>query len=205
MNEIDQVLESLTPDELTALEVEIDVKAGETKSAYHFTVGMKMAREAFAHFQKTGELTPALALVKHSGGQPADVDVILDKCSAEELAQFEKELDAKIALEKSDVDKAGALFEQGRKMAQNYYATHKSGEKTAFLGAIGKGLGALGARMGGGLLTAGLKGGGQGLGQGLLRGAGQLAIRNPRLAGGLATGAAGATLFGAGRASKDGN
>jgi hypothetical protein len=72
---------------------------------------------------------------------------------------------------------------------------HASNVKTALLGALG-------SRVGAGLLGMGAKGGGAGFGQGLARKAGTMMMKNPRMAGGLIAGGAGAAAFGAGRASK---
>jgi hypothetical protein len=63
MNDIDKALDAMTEAELVAVEQELDKKAAEVAAEYHFAVGVKMARESVSHFQKTGKLTDAMALV----------------------------------------------------------------------------------------------------------------------------------------------
>ena len=118
MNEIDQTLDAMTPEELTALETEVDSKLGEKQAKVLFAMGAKMAREQVEHFQKTGEILPALALA-HAVSQPktASDDEILDKCSAEELAAIEAELDSRIE-KKASEEYAAEYFDMGRKLAR---------------------------------------------------------------------------------------
>jgi hypothetical protein len=147
MNELDATLDSMSPTELRALEVEIDKKASDTTVAFYLGLGAKAAREQYAEFQKTGKTSPALFLVKSASDRiqkDAKLAVALDKCSAEELAELESELDARI-MSKVSAEVAGSYYEQGRKLAQTVHASmQKEGARIpvapGFLGAVDMGL-----------------------------------------------------------------
>jgi hypothetical protein len=148
MNELDATLDSMSPEELRALESEIDKKASETTVAYYLGLGAKAAREQYAEFKKTGTLSPALFLAKAAADKiqkNAEFSAALDKCSAEELAEIEAELDTRI-LSKISEEIAGSYYEQGKKLARS---THESMRKEArgpaaagAFGALGKAIGA---------------------------------------------------------------
>lgn len=129
--EIDEALDSMTPQELVTFEAELDKKAAEVKEAHLFAYGRKMARESVELYQKTGELTPALK-VAHDAATPdpvAQLDAALDKMSAEELADFERAIDAgeltKSAEQKLAEEYAAEYFEIGREMAREHVAAMK--------------------------------------------------------------------------------
>jgi hypothetical protein len=125
MNELDATLDSMGPEELRALEAEIDKKASDTTAAYYLGLGAKAAREQYAEFQKTGKLSPALFLVKSASGKiqkDAEFSAALDKCSAEELAEIEAELDGHL-LSKISEEIAASYFEQGKKLARTIHAS----------------------------------------------------------------------------------
>lgn len=63
---IDEVLGAMTADELKALEAEIDKTAEESSVTYWLSLGAKLARESVKHFEKSGELTPALHLAREA-------------------------------------------------------------------------------------------------------------------------------------------
>jgi hypothetical protein len=132
MNEIDQALDSLSPAELAALEQGLDKQAADTKAAFHFQSGVKMASEAFAAYKETGELSPLLALVTEPKvAVDADgVDAALDKCSAEQLAAIEAELDGKASETKIAEEYAAKYFDMGVKMAQDWVGNLSGGDST---------------------------------------------------------------------------
>jgi hypothetical protein len=66
-NQIDEMIDSMSPVELQALEVELDKKSSESQIAYYRGVGVKMARDAWEKYVESGELTPELTLVKAAG------------------------------------------------------------------------------------------------------------------------------------------
>ena len=68
MGNVDELLDSMGPRELAAMEVELDKHASEQAAAYYFNLGKKSAREALANCEKTGDLTPELFLIKQSKG-----------------------------------------------------------------------------------------------------------------------------------------
>jgi hypothetical protein len=125
MNELDETLDSMSPEELRALESEIDKKASETTVAYYLGLGARAAREQYAEFKKTGTMSPALFLVKAAADKTrkdAEFSDALDKCSAEELAEIEADLDARI-LSKISEEIAGSYYEQGEKLAHVLWPT----------------------------------------------------------------------------------
>jgi len=127
MNELDATLDSMSPEELRALEGEIDKKAADTTVAYYRALGAKAAREQFAEFKKTGKLTPALFLVKAAADNAqkvAEFSAALDRCSAEELAEIEAELDKRI-LDKVSAEIAAHYYQAGAKLAQTMWPAMK--------------------------------------------------------------------------------
>jgi hypothetical protein len=134
MNEIDQTLDSLSPAELTTLEQGLDKEAADAKAAFHFQSGVKMAAEAFAAYKETGELSPLLALVTEPPQKVAvdadGVDAALDKCSTEQLATIEAELDSKASESKIAEEYAAKYFDMGVKMAQDWVGNLSGGDST---------------------------------------------------------------------------
>ena len=63
---VDEMLDSLNPQELAALESEIDKISCDTAERYYFQLGAKMARESVGELKKTGKLTPALFIAKEA-------------------------------------------------------------------------------------------------------------------------------------------
>ena len=149
-NEIDQALDQMTPTELAAVETEIDTrgtiehyaslgaqmaqeaygefqKTGELPAILHLVKESKgfknLPPEVQAKF-KANKGNPGAA----PGGKPprkgeekkSNVDEILDKCSAKELVEIEKEVDAQITKQSADESEklGGYYFEVGRKMAR---------------------------------------------------------------------------------------
>jgi hypothetical protein len=132
MNEIDQALDSMSPAELSIIEQELDKQAAETRVAFHFQSGVKMAAEAYDLYKTTGELSPLLSLVTEQPKVTAEVDGVdaeLDKCSAEQLAAIEAELD-KAAEQKIADEYAARYFDMGVKMAQAQVAALSGGDAT---------------------------------------------------------------------------
>lgn len=130
---IDEALDTMTPQELAAFEVELDKKASEVKEAKLFALGRKMARESFAQYQKDGSLSHALLVAKNAAdpGPEAQLDAALDKMSAEELAEFERAIDSgeitKSAEERASEEYAAHYFEIGRQMAREKFAAMQKG------------------------------------------------------------------------------
>jgi hypothetical protein len=127
MDKIDQALDSMNPAELAALEVEVDKQAADAKVAFHFATGVKLAQEAVELYKETGELSPVFSLLTPAkvAAEAGSLDAELDKCSAEQLAAIEAELDkgAELAAEKKASDEyAAKYFEMGVKMAQDQVA-----------------------------------------------------------------------------------
>jgi hypothetical protein len=143
MNELDATLDSMSPEELRALESEIDKKASETTVAYYLGLGAKAAREQYAEFKKTGTMSPALFLVKAAADKiqkDAEFSAALDKCSAEELAEIEADLDAGI-LRKISEEIADSYYEQGRKLARTVHVSiQKEGARAGGFQALGQAL-----------------------------------------------------------------
>ncbi len=75
-SQIDELIDSMSPVELQALEAELDKKSSENEAAYYHALGIKMAREHWQKYVESGELTPEMTLVKAAGGiknlKPAD-------------------------------------------------------------------------------------------------------------------------------------
>jgi hypothetical protein len=63
---VDETLDSLNPQELAALEQEIDKVSADTQVAYYFQLGRKMAQESMDELKKTGRVSPALHLAKEA-------------------------------------------------------------------------------------------------------------------------------------------
>jgi len=128
-DKIDETLDAMTPQELASIESEIDKAAAEAARAYYFDLGRKLAVEA-SEAVKQGGTTPALEILKQAvqpaakteAAEPsgAEIDQFLDKCSAEDLAEIEKSIDAKLEAEKSAKEYAGFYFEAGRKLARTW-------------------------------------------------------------------------------------
>lgn len=142
MHEIDETLDSMTPAELAALEGELDKRAQDDFSARHYAYGQKLAHEALAEFEATGELPPILQLIKGADEAPAaeasDLDKALDACSPEELATIEKELDAASA-EKSAADKeADHYYSAGVKLAKDFAKEARGAAGAGLLSTFGK-------------------------------------------------------------------
>jgi hypothetical protein len=68
MGNVDEILDSMGPRELAAMEAELDKRSSEQTVAYYFNLGQKAAREALDAAEKTGDLTPELFLVKQAKG-----------------------------------------------------------------------------------------------------------------------------------------
>lgn len=159
MNELDATLDSMGPDELRALETEIDKRAADTTAAYYLGLGAKLARESFQELQKSGTLTPALFLAKSAAEEvqkQAEVDEILDKCSAEELSAIEADLDAQI-MEKASEDVATSYYEQGVKLARALWPSIQKEAAGGLIGSAVSGIGSMFAR--GGAVRSGLAAG----------------------------------------------
>lgn len=94
-NKIGEVLDSMTANELAALEAELDKRAEALAVGHYYDLGVKMAQEEVAEWNRSGELTPLLHLIK-SAAEPSELDLALNKASAEELEAFEKALDSEL-------------------------------------------------------------------------------------------------------------
>jgi len=117
-DKVDEIIDSMTPAELAALEGEIDKRASENIAAHYFERGRELAREAVAQYEKTGELPPILHILK-AATEAAEVDQMLDRCSAEDLATIEADLDSEI--ESKQAEKSAAFYyNEGVKLAQAY-------------------------------------------------------------------------------------
>ncbi len=123
--EIEEAIEAMTPAELRELEGELDKRASDSEHARLFAIGQKLAKDAFAEYEKTGEISPVLELVQAAAsgtlGKDSSVEVMaeLDKMSEDELVALERELD-KEAEEKLSAEYAAGYFEIGRKLARDY-------------------------------------------------------------------------------------
>jgi hypothetical protein len=125
MDKVDEMLGSMAPAELAALEVEIDKRADDLVVGHYYERGRALAREAVDHYEKTGEIHPALHLVKSADEplpEPAaedgeGVDAALDQLSEEELKAIEDGLDADID-QKSAVETAAFYYKQGQEYAR---------------------------------------------------------------------------------------
>lgn len=126
-NEIDEALDRMTPQELTEFEGALDKKSSDAKVASLYAAGVQMAREAVSHYEKTSELDPVLVILKGAAeGKLNDpIDAELDKMSADELVQLEKELDQTLSVDKTAEEYAANYIEVGRKMARDWYEGHK--------------------------------------------------------------------------------
>ena len=142
---IDEALASMTPRELAALEGEIDKRATDLSAAYHFGLGMKIARESLETFEKTGEISPALFLAKAATDaetENSEIDTFLDQCSANDLTEIEENLDAKLSTKSAEDEFAAEYFEIGRKMAS--VMAKKGAAAPGFLRALSGALGGKG-------------------------------------------------------------
>lgn len=126
-NEIDEALDRMSPQELTEFEGALDKKSSDAQVASLYETGARMAREAVAHYEKTGELDPVLVILKGAAdGKLNDpIDAELDKMSAEDLVTLEKELDQTLSVDKTAAEYADHYIEVGRKMARDWYEGHK--------------------------------------------------------------------------------
>lgn len=124
--DIEKKLDAMTPGELSALEAELDKRAAESVEAHYRELGAQMARESYAQLKEAGVYSPALFLLKAASeaseapAAPAadEIDALLDKCSADELAQMEAELDQ----EKTAAEFASVYTDVGRKLARELWA-----------------------------------------------------------------------------------
>lgn len=123
-NQIDEMLDSMTPDELVALEGEVDKRAVDNVALSYFERGRELAREAVEHYEKTGEVLPILHLFKEAiepAPEPTELDQILDKCSPEDLKAIEADLDTEVEAKHAE-DTTAFYYNEGVKLAQ---ACHK--------------------------------------------------------------------------------
>lgn len=180
MDKIDQALDSMNPAELAALETEVDKQAADAKVAFHFATGVKLAQEAVELYKATGELSPVFSLLTPAkeAAEAGSLDAELDKCSTEQLAAIEAELDkaAELEAEKTASDEyAAKYFDMGVKMANDVFTAMKSSEKTAS------------EKTAGGLLMNMARAFKPGtMGRNVLRGAGSFARKNPVATGAMA-------------------
>jgi hypothetical protein len=130
-DKIDEMLASMAPAELAALEVEIDKRAGDLMVGHYYERGRSLAREAVAHYEKTGEAGPLLHLLKsadepavEASDEAANIDAELDNCSPEELKAIEDGLDGDID-EKAAVDAAAFYYKQGQEYARSTFEEMK--------------------------------------------------------------------------------
>lgn len=128
-DKIDEVIDSMTPAELAALEGEIDKRSSEAAVNHYFERGRELAREAFAQYEKTGELPPTLHIAK-SVIEAAEINQFLDKCSAEDLVKIEADLDETLESKKAE-EVAAFYYSEGVKLAQAFV------KKEAARGAMG--------------------------------------------------------------------
>jgi hypothetical protein len=131
----------MNPAELAALEVEVDKQAADAKVAFHFATGVKLAQEAVELYKETGELSPVFSLLTPAkvAAEAGSLDAELDKCSAEQLAAIEAELDksAELEAEKAASEEyAKKYFDMGVKMANDVFEDMKSGKKVAGVGSF---------------------------------------------------------------------
>lgn len=124
-DKVDEIIDSMTPAELAAVEGEIDKRASENIASHYFERGRELAREAVAHYEKTGELPPVLHIIK-AATEAAEVDQMLSDCSPEDLATIEADLDSEI--ESNEAEKSAAFyFNEGVKLAQTYTEKRAAG------------------------------------------------------------------------------
>jgi hypothetical protein len=137
-NQIDEMIDSMTPAELAALEGEIDKRAEDLSVLHYFERGRLLAREAVAEYEKTGQLPPVLQLITKSadeGPAKGEVDAFLDQCSEADLAKIESDLDSQIE-EKSAAEIAAFYYKQGQEYARDIHAAiskEGAGPKPGFL------------------------------------------------------------------------
>lgn len=120
---IDEELDQLTEQELSALEAEIDRKAVEVKQAHYYALGVKMAQDAVAAFEADGTVTPALHLAKtaiEGAEEKKEVDAWLETLSTEDLADLEARIDADNEDSKSAGEYAEHYYGMGVQMAREY-------------------------------------------------------------------------------------
>lgn len=130
MSKIDEVLNSLSPDQLAAFEAEVDKIASEQAvdqaGQHYFDTGVKLAQDVVTHFMETGEVAPVLHLAVTPGAEKAadagTIDAILDKCSAEELAELDRELDEKLAADAVAEEYANSYLQMGIKLAREVHS-----------------------------------------------------------------------------------